>query len=272
MKAPATQTSKTMTAYEKQCLASMEAKFDIIRDNVSKVVNGIDTGFFLTGEGGVGKSFCVLECLKETNKHYEHIQGRVSAKGLYDTLQSSPSSVHLIEDAESMFSDKLWTGVLRNALWSQDRGLHSVRNVSWGTDSKRGGSAFVFTGGIVVISNIKVNDTKADMRAVLSRAPEVYINFNTDELLAKQKEICLKGYERPGSKVKLSVAECLEVLGFIKDNRTSLKLNIDLRTLIRGFNEYHFDKMQKNRRTWKDRIYSAMCAEVKPATSDDSWV
>lgn len=261
--------TKNMTTDEKQSLAGLEHKFNQIRDSVGNVISGHRTGFFLCGEGGTGKSFAVLDHLRKEKVQYQHHQGRVTARGLYDALKTSPSGIHLIEDAESMYTDKLWTGVLRSALWSQDHSLHSTRRVTWITG--RGAMDFSFTGGIIIISNVRMSNTKGDMRAVLSRVPEVYISFTTDELLAKQKEIALKGYSKPGSNVKLSTTECLEVLGFIKDNRRALKLNVDFRILINAFDEYHSDKSKKNLTTWRDRIYSAMCQEIKPV-SDSSWL
>jgi len=257
-----------MTNYEKQCLANLEKKFNQIKDNCGNVVSGHKPGFFLAGEGGCGKSYCVLNYLKQQGVHMQHHQGRVTAKGLYDSLAANPSSIHLIEDAESMFSDKLWTGVLRSALWSQDHSLHSSRPVTWITG--KGLMRFDFTGGIIIISNVRMNATKADMRAVLSRVPEVNISFTTDELLAKQKEICLRGYNKPGSNIKLNSTECLQVLGFIKKNRQSLKLGVDFRILINGFDEYHSDKSKQNLTTWQDRIYSAMSQEIK-SVPDSCW-
>jgi hypothetical protein len=172
---------------EQQHVHTLAKKMDQIRDAVSNVVSGHRNGLILTGEGGSGKSYLILaELEKYEDIELHHHQGRLSARALFDTLKAhcNETDIHLVEDCESMFADKLWSGVMRNALWSQNRRLHPTRHVTWGIFNRdeEQENEFNFQGGIILVSNVRLDGSKADIRAIKSRVQELVFSLNEGEL------------------------------------------------------------------------------------------
>src|SRR5260370_40352198 len=87
-------------------LQTLEPKHQLIRDRVRGVVQAIHPGFYLWGDGGTSKSYTVLDTLQQLKADYVVHNSRMTGRGLVDTLQRLPSSVHVIEDCESIFDDK----------------------------------------------------------------------------------------------------------------------------------------------------------------------
>src|SRR5256714_11513458 len=100
-------------------LASLQHKLGQIRDRTQGVVEGYDNGFYLWGEGGTSKSFTVEQTLKGLGTPYKLSNTRVTGKGLFELLRDFPDVVHVLDDVETLFSDKTSFGVLRSPLWGQ---------------------------------------------------------------------------------------------------------------------------------------------------------
>jgi Cdc6-like AAA superfamily ATPase len=99
-------------------LDSLGNKLALVKDWVGAVVEGFQTGFYLYGTGGIGKSHTVLERLEELKASYRSFNSRMTAKGLYLALANAPDAVHLLEDMERLTTDRDAQGVLRSALWA----------------------------------------------------------------------------------------------------------------------------------------------------------
>src|SRR6516164_11593973 len=120
-----------MNGDDKAALATLKPKHELIRDRVRGVCTYLHTGFYLWGEGGTSKSYTVLDELQVQKADYILHNSRMTGRGLVDTLQEFPTSIHVIEDCESIFDDKRAWGVLRSALWSQSRRRSPEREISW---------------------------------------------------------------------------------------------------------------------------------------------
>src|SRR5207248_57668 len=81
--------------------------------------------------GGTSKSYTVLETLQKLKADYVLHNSRMTGRGLVDSLESLPASIHVIEDCESIFDDKRAWGVLRSALWSQSKKRPMERDITW---------------------------------------------------------------------------------------------------------------------------------------------
>ncbi|MEI7686562.1 MAG: hypothetical protein WCL32_16205 [Planctomycetota bacterium] len=231
-------------------LASLESKLDHVGDLVTGVAKDYHTGLFLHGEGGTGKSFKVLEKLKELKSSYVFHNSRLTARGLVDALNRAPTDIHLIEDAETLLDDKKSFGVLRSALWSQSRKRPMEREISWqafNTDIR-----FVFTGGIIVISNANLAETIPEIRAIKTRINVLRLDLTSEELLAKMKQICLAGYEH--GEDYLAPVECLQVRAYIVSELSRLNRPVDLRLLINGFRDFLQWKCGDSTKTWQELL------------------
>ncbi len=214
-------------------LASLEDKFQIIRDRTRGVAEGYQSGFYLYGEGGTSKSYTVEETLKQLRKPFKLTNSRVTGKGLFTLLRDFPDAVHVLEDAETMFGDKNSFGVLRSSLWGQiGQNGRQERVVCWQTAKER--EEFVFTGGIVIVANCPLDDIP-QLRAIKSRIPHLQYLPTNEEVTALMRVIARKGHTHRAD--SLSPEECFEVVQEIIERATKLKRNLDLRLLVNTFQD-----------------------------------
>jgi hypothetical protein len=130
-------------------LASLERKLQLVRDRVTAVATGFQTGLYIYGTGGLGKSYTVLRRLDELKTPYKLFNSRMTARGLFRALEKAPDAVHVMEDMERLTKDPDAQGVLRSALWAQEG--HD-RVVTWTTE-RDGERHFSFRGGVILLAN-----------------------------------------------------------------------------------------------------------------------
>jgi hypothetical protein len=102
-----------------ECLATLEKKLELVRDNVRAVAGGYVTGLILWGRGGMSKTFTVLDELRQLQIPHRLSNSRVSGWALFNTLANYPDRVHVLDDVEPLMRDGNALGVLRSALWAQ---------------------------------------------------------------------------------------------------------------------------------------------------------
>src|SRR5262249_40940256 len=172
-------------------LRTLEPKHQLIRDRVRGVVESLHTGFYLWGEGGTSKSYTVLEELKRLKADYVLHNSRMTGRALVDELQRNPTSVHVIEDCESIFDDKRAWGVLRSALWSQCTEKPMKREITW--SAYKITIRFVFTGGIILIANRDLK-TIPELAVLASRINVLQLVVTFPEIAALMRSVALEGY------------------------------------------------------------------------------
>ena len=144
-------------------LASIDRKLRLIDDRVAAVVRGYQTGLYLCGAGGLGKSYSVYRQLQLLEIDFRAFNSRMTALGLFQALAKAPDNIHVLEDMERIVHDRDAQGVLRSALWSQgDR----ERVVTWTTSA--GEQRVTFRGGIIMLANRPLGDLP-ELRALASR-------------------------------------------------------------------------------------------------------
>jgi hypothetical protein len=212
-------------AADAAALASLEMKLKLVRTRVNGVVKGDQTGFYLFGAGGLGKSFTVLSHLDSLKVSYKVFNSRMTAKGLSRALRSAPDAVHVLEDMERLTRDRDAQGVLRSALWAQPG--HD-RIVTWTTD--RGGEErFVFRGGVVLLANSPLGNLP-ELRALATRIAVLELEVSDAELAALMRDLAAKGYQRDGRTV-LEPAKCLEVTDYLVQECHAAGCPLNLRLL-----------------------------------------
>lgn len=253
-----------LTPDQKEALTVYEAKVQQLRAYVAAVCIGRQTGLIVTGEGGIGKSFHVLKELGHCAVPFRHHQGRVTARGLYDQLGVNPDQVHLIEDAESLFDDKNFTGLMRNALHSQSEERHPIRVLTWVIANGRNAPApdpVQFRGGIIIVGNVRMNNASADFRALETRCPCIEIEATDTEILAMMMKICEAGYNDG----ELSPTECLEVAEYIRRKAAETEAKLNLRHLTAGFRFYIQQKEGAHKGvSWQTLLEGQLKKRVSP--------
>jgi hypothetical protein len=173
----------------------------------------------------------------------------MTGRGLVDTLQRLPSSVHIIEDCESIFDDKRAWGVLRSALWSQSRERPMEREISWtafNTDIR-----FVFTGGIILIANKELH-AMPELAALATRITVLQLVATFAEVAALMRSVALQGFTFGQDYV--TPKECLEVAEYVIERMRSLERPLDMRVYVNGVKDHLQCKTGHSDTDWKDLI------------------
>jgi hypothetical protein len=247
-----------LTAQEQKDLKTLEGKLTHMKDAVRGVVKGFYTGLVLWGEGGTGKSYTVVRELKAQKAKYTHHNTRITGRGLVDALQRSPSDIHLIEDADTLLDDKRAWGVLRSALWSQSKKKPPRRMVTWTAFNTS--LRFVFTGGIIIVGNTNIIQTRGELRALKSRISVLHLDVSNNEIRALMKQICQEGHSY--GEDYLSPDECWEVTAFVIGRLEELQRGLDLRLLVNGFHDYLQWKTGNSNLHWHVLLEGRMKEEI----------
>ena len=214
----------------------MNKRFDFTADLVSMVAKGQTASAVITGEGGLGKSFAVIQALRKSGlidmsekepgdtaaprSTYRIVKGFSTAKGLYRILYENRNSIIVLDDCDSVLKDADALNLLKGALDSFDK-----RIISWNTarldDLPR---FFQFKGGIVFISNIAQD--KID-QAIRSRSMNIDLSMTTDQKITRMETLIGLDSFQPDLPKQAKV----DALNLIKDLKDKAR-EISLRTLI----------------------------------------
>jgi hypothetical protein len=211
-------------------------RFNFTSDLVTMVAKGQTASAVITGEGGLGKSYTVIQALKAAGlkdfsekepgenapprSTYRIVKGFSTAKGLYRVLYENRNSIVVFDDCDSILKDADALNLLKGALDSYDR-----RIITWNTsridDLPR---FFQFKGGVVFISNMA--QSKID-QAIRSRSMNVDLSMTTDQKIERMETLIAS----PSFQPDMSVAVKNDALNLIKEKRNQAR-EINLRTLL----------------------------------------
>jgi hypothetical protein len=235
-------------------LQNHEACQQLIRARVMGVVKAYATGFYLHGEGGIGKSFEVITTLEHAKANFKLINSRVSGRALFDLLAENPDVIFVIEDAEFMTKDKNALGVLRSALWGQGNG---PRLITWTVHREQ--LKCWFTGGIILIGNRPLEDIP-ELRAVKTRIPSLLLQPTNNELAALMRSTALRGFQH-GDHV-LSPEMCWEVCEYVITKSLAANRNLDMRLLHNTFMDCAQWRQDHSAIHWHDLLESRLKERV----------
>jgi hypothetical protein len=222
------------SAEDQQHLERYEAKLQLVRDYTRGVALGYSAGFYLHGAGGISKSFTVLGELERLGANFKLFNSRMSGRGLFDTLQQFPDAIHVLEDMERVVNDRDAQGVLRSATWSQrTKEGKQKRVVTWAT--ARGVDSFVFSGGIIMLSNRPLDDLP-ELRAIQTRISYLELVVSENEVAALMRKVAGGGFHH--GQQAMRPEECLEVCEFLIAESKSLLCHLDMRLLDNSCRDY----------------------------------
>jgi hypothetical protein len=237
-------------------IASFEQKLHLLRDRTAAVALGYQTGLYLYGTGGMGKSYAVLRHLESLDVPYQLFNSRMTPKGLFLALERASDALHVLEDMERLTKDPDAQGVLRSALWAQPG--HD-RVVTW-TTATDGRQRFIFRGGLILISNRPLADLP-ELRALATRIEVYRLEATEAELAALMREVAAKGYRLDG-KVGIGPEECLQVTEHLLKECRSAGCPLDLRLQQKAFRNYLQFAADCSVSHWEDLV----AASVREAT------
>lgn len=186
---------------ETDAMDRIKSSFEMLVEIVIAACEGTVRGLIVTGPPGVGKSYGVIETLRQQSlqyvlaglePRYEIITGNASPIGLYQKLYSNrhKGRVLMLDDFDGVWTDELKLNIMKGILDSGDQ-----RRVCWNTESnvlKREDipDSFDFEASVIFLTNINFEKTRASkikehLRAIMSRCHylDLEISSQRDQLL-----------------------------------------------------------------------------------------
>ena len=240
-----------MNIEDAENLERLEKKLALIRDRVHSVALRYNTGFFLFGAGGSGKSFAVRGELESLGTRWMLHNSAMSAAGLFDMLHDLPDHVHVLEDMEQLYADKKAVGYLRSATWGDEN--MQKRTITRTIHKSR--DSFDFNGGIIILSNHPLGEI-ASLKALATRLNPA--EFNPTE--GEKKALMLKIAER--GKFGLPPDVCEEVCEYLIFHAQKTGKPLDLRLLDNALKDRLMYDMGQCQTHWRDLVASRIAAVI----------
>jgi hypothetical protein len=111
--------------------------------------------------------------------------------------------------------------------------------------------SFQFSGGVIAISNVALRrDPLAD--ALASRVPLLEHEPSDEMISAFMRHQALRGFE------DLTPVDCLEVVEFLIAETRACDYRLDLRYMVRAWQDRRLDRHGKSRTPWRDLVRSGL--------------
>lgn len=235
----------------------------VVRESVRAVSQGYCPAFFLHGPAGHGKSHAVIAQLDDDPgpKKWIHHNSHVTAAALCEALYYGSDRVHLFEDCEHLYKDKIAAGLLRSACAAT---CGKIRLVTY--ETKRKLYRFAFDGGIIIVSNESLAKHGV-LGAIASRFGPVNWRLSPEEIVAVIERSADSGYAVKGQQI--SAAECHEVAGFLTEQLDAAK-QIDLRSYFaHALPAYCSWRNGNTTAHWTDVVIAKLQGEIQVERRDE---
>lgn len=208
-----------------QSLQEIEAQFSIIRDRLWGVCQGHSNGFYLHGPPGISKTHTVVTFLNDKSIPFEHVLGQLTGSALFDVIEENPDGVIVLDDVSAVFKEPKAVQILLAALGSPPDGSR-VRKVPYHT--ARGKRVVEFTGGIVALSNLALDEHRNGVIAALeSRVDVQKLDPTPEQVEAMVFKIAMEGPAGVAAEDAVMVAEFLAQECQRRGTRLTIRLFID---------------------------------------------
>ena len=229
-------------------LDALEGLNDLIRDRVRSVAYRYQTGAYIVGRAGTGKTHIVRETLDGLGdgSQWVYRNARISPANLFEVFQQYADATIVIDDVPLLFSNKQGLQILMAALGGDP---DKPRPITYGTKGNH--QRTEFRGGLIAISNLPLkNDPLA--QAIKSRTV-ILPHEPTDEMLvAKIRDLARKGYKG------LTREQCEEVAEFVITECRAGDYRIDLRYYAKGVEDYRFALEKNALSSWQRMVQSGL--------------
>jgi len=208
-----------------QCMKEIEAQFSLIRDRLWGVCQGHTNGFYLFGPPGISKTHTVKNFLTDKSIPFEHVQGQLTGAALFDVIEENPDGVIVLDDVSGIFQDTKAVQLLLAALGSPPDGSR-VRKVPYRT--ARGKRVVNFTGGVVAISNLALDEHRNGVIAALeSRVDVQKLDPTPEQVEAMIDKIAMEGPAGVTAEDAVMVADFLVQECRKRGTRLTIRLFVD---------------------------------------------
>lgn len=230
---------------------TINQRFSFLANLVKMVINKQAVSAIISGSGGLGKSYTVLNQLEvaglEEDEDYVIIKGFSTARGLYNKLYDHSDKLLIFDDCDSVLTDKVAANLLKGALDSYDK-----RIITWNAQAVPGAerlNQFEFTGRIIFISNLSQSSLP---QALVSRSATVDVTMTPEEKIERMETVLPYLSQQTPMEVK---EECLELLKEYKDYAKDL----NFRTLLKVIAIREASSKDETMDDWKDMSIYMLC-------------
>jgi len=199
-------------------ITPMIEAFTAMREFVRCVARKHAHGLMLVGPGGIGKSYTVIETVRQEglveNQHFVRIPGYATPVGLYNALFENKEKLVIFDDCDSIFKDLTALNILKAVMDTLPE-----RKVAWKTSSNKVmADSFQFDGQIIFISNMDPNiNADPNFRALLTRTMTLLVSASRQEILMRMVQLI------PAMAPDLRADEREDVIKYLYDNQQHFK-------------------------------------------------
>jgi len=218
----------------KHCIAPLvpdiNTRFAYMENLIEIAIEGGIKALFISGEGGIGKSYIVENTLDrlelEYGEDYALIKGHSTPRATYQLLHKYQDKVVIFDDCDSVLTSPQTESIMKAVLdaWA------TRRTVSWLTTRKDSEvlRSFEFTGTIIFVSNL--NRNRID-KAMLSRCVVMDMEMTVEEKIERLQGLLYT------IKHKADSNQRRQVFRLIKQFRYNI-LDLNVRTLLKALTVY----------------------------------
>jgi len=218
------------------------------------VATKLNTGLYLFGRPGTGKTFTVRETLEKFDVPYAYRNARLTPMGLFELIGEHNDQVIVLDDMSYLFEKSESLNILLAALGNQPNGERIIRYKRQHYDAM-----ISFTGGIIALSNMELHK-KELQQALESRVNCLSFDPNEEEMEALILKIAEDGY----AAYNMTADECVEVAEFTIEESKKYERRLDLRNLLdKAYADYHQHRLKRTPLHWKDLIRSTLSQKAE---------
>jgi hypothetical protein len=235
----------------------INTRFEFIEEVVDMVVKGNSKSVIISGDGGLGKTYTVMESLaahkltaadmidaataEENDEEstraagdYVVIKGFITSRALYELLYTNSDRLIIFDDCDSVWEVPTSVSLLKSALDSYER-----RVLTWLTSMSNPEipRQFEFTGKIIFISNLHLAELD---QAVLSRCLYVDVSMTPEEKIERIR------YISPRVCTDMKKSEKEEVIDLLNEVRDQIG-DLNIRTFLKAC-----EIRQRGAKNWRD--------------------
>lgn len=224
-------------------------RFEFIEELTDMVVQKNANSLVVSGSGGLGKSFTVLERLKLAKKKseddvkygdpydYTVCKGFSTPKALYRLLWQNREKLVIFDDCDSIQDDPAAVNLLKAGLDSYEtRWIHWLSEKAIGADDDELPLRFEFEGQIIFISNRRLGQID---QALLSRSLFVDVTMTPQEKIDRITTLL------PRMEKDMKMTEKIEVVELLKTHMNDIK-DLNIRTFLKVAG------LRKRSKKWSD--------------------
>lgn len=228
----------------RQSRFDVDRRFQFIAEIVNMVITGESKSVIISGSGGLGKTFTVMECLQqagltnvddfEENEGAEElditqeilgdfavVKGFSTPKALYRLLWTHKDRIIIFDDCDSIWRDDVSVSLLKCALDSYD-----TRRIHWHSEIRDDSDlpqSFEFCGKVIFVSNLSL--TQLD-QAVLSRCLYVDVTMTPAEKIQRITTVL------PNIRPDMTDEMKSESLALLRENQEVIG-DLNIRTMLK---------------------------------------